>query len=366
MKILEKLNPHVAAIKPYEPGKPIEDVARELGLDPATISKLASNENALGASPKALAALRESLEETYLYPDGGAYLLREKIAARHGVAMNQVVVGNGSNEVLELIGHCFLGPESHCVFSRHAFVVYKLVSVLMGCRMSETPAAPGYGHDLDAMLDAITDNTNVVFVCNPNNPTGTLLDPAAIERFMERVPEHVIVVFDEAYREIALGPMPDTMQYVHANRNVFITKTFSKAYGLAGLRLGYAIGPAPLCRALEQARQPFNTNRLAQIAGVAALDDDDFVAETLELCRAGKAYIEGECERLGLPYVPGYANFMMIEVGNGGAVAKALEAEGVIVRPIGGYDLPQYIRVTFGTAEENEKFIRALAKVLAK
>ncbi len=366
MKLLTKLNPNVAAIQPYEPGRPIEEVARELGLDPATIIKLASNESGLGPSPRAMTAVRAALKDAHRYPDGGAYELRGKLAAQFGLERANLVLGNGSNELLELVGHCFLGPGRSAVFSKHAFVVYKLVSVLFGARQIEVPCTPGLGHDLDAMAAAIAPDTAVIFVCNPNNPTGTMVDAKALRRFLGRMPDDVLVVLDEAYAELCTAAYPDSIPEVKAGRNVLICRTFSKSYGLAGLRLGYGLAAPPLARALDQARQPFNVNSLAQAAALAALDDKEFVARNRELCRQGKAYLENQCRRLGLPFIPSFANFMLIEVGDGAQVTKDLQAAGVIVRPMGGYGLPQYLRVTYGMPEENERFVRTLSRVLGR
>jgi histidinol-phosphate aminotransferase len=262
-------------------------------------------------------------------------------------------------------------PGTSAVFSAHAFIVYKLVAQLFGIEQREIPMTDGLVHDLEAMLAAIDETTTVVFVCNPNNPTGTMAANDAIVDFMSRVPDHVLVVFDEAYAEIALSEMPDTMQYVHAERSVIITRTFSKAYGLAGLRVGYGIAPAPVIAALLQARQPFNVNLLAQVAGCAALDDDAFIAAGRAVYRAGRTTIEDACKKLRLRFIPTHANFMLIEAGrkgtadmNGGAVTQALQERGVIVRPVAGYGLPQYFRVNFGTASENQRFVEALADVL--
>ncbi len=366
MKILEKINPDVNAITPYEPGRPIEEVAREMGLDPDDITKLASNECAIGTSPRALEALKAATVEAFRYPDGGAYHLRSKLAARYGVAMSQIIVGNGSNEILEFVGHCFLSRETSCVFSAHAFIVYKLVTQLFGAHQLEIPMTPDLVHDVEAMLAAVRDDTTVVFLCNPNNPTGTMADNDAIYRFMDRVPDHVLVVFDEAYAEIALAEMPNTRQYVHQKRNVLICRTFSKAYGLAGLRLGYGIGPEPLVSALQKARQPFNVNLLAQQAGIAALDDDEFVARSRDVYRQGKACFEAACRELNLPFIPTTANFMLIKVGAGNDVAQALQQRGMIVRPMAGYGLPEYIRPNFGTPDENERFVRMLKEVVCR
>lgn len=365
MSITKWLNPDVAAIRPYEPGRPIEDVAREVGLDPAEISKLASNENPLGVSRLALRAMKKALPEMYLYPDGYAFYLRQKLAAKFALAPEQFIFGSGSNEILEFIGHCFLGRDRSVVCSQYAFVVYKLVAQMFGSRAVEV-AAPTLGHDLTAMAKAIRPDTSVVFVCNPNNPTGTLVTDAQVAKFMAKVPEDVLVVFDEAYAEICLGNMPDTAKYLREGRNVLILRTFSKAYGMAGLRIGYAMGPAAIISALERARQPFNVNRLAQEGAMAALDDAGFLRRTRAAFRQARAMIEAACEEMKLPYKHAYANFMLIEVGDGARVTKELTKRGVIVRPMAGYGLPAYIRVSYGTLAENAKFIAALRAVLGK
>jgi histidinol-phosphate aminotransferase len=362
--LLDHFNADIAGIKPYEPGRPIEEVARELGLDPATVVKLASNENALGASPKALAAARESLNTVHMYPDGGAWLLRNRIAANYELDRGQVMVGNGSNEILELVGHGFLGANAGTVFSRHAFVVYKLVSHMFGAPMREVEMAPGLVHDLDAMAAAINDTTRVVFICNPANPTGTMVDSSRLIRFVEEVPRDVLIVIDEAYAEVALAEMPPTLELIKAFNNVLICRTFSKGYGLAGFRLGYGLGCTDLIGALQKARQPFNVNLPAQAAGTAALDDHEFLDASRANNAAAKAQLQAGCERLGLAYIPSFANFMLIEVGDGATVTARLQEAGVIVRPMGGYELPRYIRVTFGREHENDRFLKELANVI--
>ncbi len=362
--IIEKwLNPDVASIKPYEPGRPIEEVARELGMDPDSISKLASNENPLGVSPKALKALQATAVEAYRYPDGGAFYLREKLAARFGVERSQVILGNGSNEILEFIGHCFMAPGRSIVVSAHAFVIYKLIARMFNCDVIEVPAAAGLKHDLDAMAAAIREDTAIVFVCNPNNPTGTMVEQDEVAAFLDSVPEQTLVVFDEAYAEIALGPMPDTLSMVKERDNCIMLRTFSKAYGLAGLRLGFGVGNEALINALQKARQPFNANRLAQEAALAALDDAAFIERTRALCAESKAYLESACAEMGLEAIPTVTNFILIRVGDGAAITQALTEQGVIVRPMAGYGLPEYIRVSFGTMPENERFIAALRAI---
>jgi histidinol-phosphate aminotransferase len=363
--VTDWINPNIAAIRPYQPGRPIEEVARELGLDPDDISKLASNENPLGASPKALRSMRHALAESFLYPDGSGHILRSKLADEYGVDLEQIILGAGSNEILELIGHCFMGPGKSIVISEYTFIVYKLTAQMFGAEVIEVPAK-GLEHDLTRMRRAITDDTSVIFICNPNNPTGSLIRQPAMRRFMEQVPEHVLVVFDEAYAEIALSRMPDTLSYVKERPNCIMLRTFSKAYGLAGLRIGYGIGSASVVGALQKARQPFNSNRLAQIGAAAALDDKGFVRRSRRLFRQGRDYIQESCQAMGLKCEPAFANFMLIKVGKGAEVTAKLMERGVIVRPMDGYQLPEYIRISFGTMEQNQKFISALKDILGK
>ncbi len=363
MNVLKWLNPQIASMTPYQPGRPIEDVAREIGLNPETIIKLASNENPLGCSPKALKAMRGCLKSMFLYPDGSGHYLTKRLADQYEVLSDQVLLGSGSNEILEFIGHCFMGPERAVVASQYSFIVYKLVAHMFGSRLIEVPAK-GFGHDLNAMADAIDSDTSVVFVCNPNNPTGTFLRSAEIERFLKRVPDDVLVVFDEAYAEICHGRMPNTLRHVRERPNCLVLRTFSKAYGLAGLRIGYGLGPAPVIGALQKARQPFNTTRIAQEAALAALDDQAFIRRTRGLCRQGKACMEQLCRDLNLPYEPAHANFILIKVGDGARITAELQKRGMIVRPMGGYQLPEHIRVSFGTMEENQRFAETLREIL--
>jgi len=358
------LNKDVAAITPYEPGRPIEEVAREMGMAPDCINKLASNENPLGPSPRALQAMEAHLADMYLYPDGGAYSLRTKLAGQYDVAKKQVVLGNGSNEILEFIGHCFFGKGRSIVVSAHAFVIYKLVARMFNTAVREIPTR-SLQHDLDAMADAVDETTCAVFVCNPNNPTGTLAGPDEVEAFVERIPDETLIVFDEAYAEIALGTMPDTLALIKTRPNCIMLRTFSKAYGLAGLRIGYGIGPEPIIESLQKARQPFNVNRMAQEAALAALDDRDFIERSRSHFAASKEYLQSECRKAGLEYVPTYANFLLVKAGDSAGVTRQLTEKGVIVRPMAGYGLSQYIRVSFGRTEENERFIRELQHVMA-
>ncbi len=342
----------------------MEDVARELGLAPADIIKLASNENPLGPSPKALVAMHEAVERAHFYPDGGGFYLREAIAAQFGFARENVILGNGSNEIIEFIGHAFLRPADEVITARHAFAVYALMAKLFDARVIEVPD-PGYAHDLDAMAAAITPRTREIFITNPNNPTGTMVSQAEIDRFMEIVPDHVVVVFDEAYYEFVDNP-PDTLKYVREGReNVVVLRTFSKIQGLAGLRIGYGLGAKSIVSVLQKTRQPFNANSIAQAGAIAGLLDLEHQRKTRDLTHAGRAYLEAQFAGMGLEYVPSYANFVMVNVGDGDAIFKALMAKGIIVRAMASYQLPEWIRVTVGTEPQNHRFIAELREVLA-
>lgn len=351
----------VSALPVYEPGSPIEDVARDLGFqDASELDKLASNENALGPSPRAIDAMRGQAAGMHRYPDGGAFYLKAGIGRHLDVHPDHILPGNGSNELIELLGHTFLGPGQGIVMADGAFLVYKLVAALFGASVTAVPMTD-YTHDLPRMLAAIGRDTRIVFISNPNNPTGTMVDQAAIDAFMADVPDHVVVCFDEAYIELVPDERrPDVLSYVREGRNVVVLRTFSKAYGLAGLRVGYAVAPAECIDLLNHVRQPFNVNAMAQAAALAALDDEEHVCRTRELLAAEFAYLYGEFDRLGLAYVPSEANFMLVRVGEGRAVQERLKRAGAIVRPVDAYGLPDFIRVTVGTHAENERFVRAL------
>lgn len=342
----------------YEPGKPVEELAREMGLEPSAIIKLASNENPLGPSPKALAAMRDALERANFYPDGGGWALRGAIAEKLGLERANVVLGNGSNEIIEFLGHAFLEPGAEVVTAKHAFAVYTLMAQLFGATTVEVDD-PGYTHDLEAMLAAITPRTRQVFIANPNNPTGTLVGQEQIDAFMARVPEHVVVVFDEAYYEFLDNP-PDVLKYVREGRNVVVMRTFSKIQGLAALRIGYGLAPAKLAEVLQKTRQPFNANSIAQAGAAAGIRDDEHMRRTRELTHEGRNYLQTEFAAMGLAFVPSYANFVLVRVGNGDAVFQALLKQGIIVRAMRSYKLPEWIRVSVGTMEQNRRFIEAL------
>jgi histidinol-phosphate aminotransferase len=355
-------NPQLRDLAVYEPGKPIEETARELGADASKIIKLASNENPLGPSPKALAAMRAALNSANLYPDGGGYYLRGALAAKLGLTRDHIILGSGSNEIIEFLGHAFLNRGDDVVTSEHAFIAYKLVAAVFGARTIEVPS-PDLRHDLDAMIAAITPKTRLIFIANPNNPTGTLAGQDEIDRFIERVPENVVVVFDEAYFEYLDDP-PDTLRFVRAGRNVAVLRTFSKIQGLASLRIGYGIARPELIQVLQKTRLPFNVNGLAQTAALAGLADDVHRRETKRITDAGRAYMQDQFRAMSLQFVPSAANFVLVKVGDGAKTFRKLLARRIIVRALKGYNLPEWIRISVGTMEQNRKCIAALREVL--
>ncbi|MGE9271138.1 MAG: histidinol-phosphate transaminase [Verrucomicrobiales bacterium] len=355
-------NRFVCDLHAYEPGKPIEETARELGLDPKDIVKLASNENPLGPSPLAKEAMREAIEKAHLYPDGGGFLLREAIAERLGISMEHVVLGNGSNEIIELLCHCFLNPEAELIAAEHAFVVYKLMATLFGAKYVEVPD-PGFVHDLDAMAAAITERTRLVFIANPNNPTGTMVDEVALDRFMAQVPDHVVVCFDEAYFEF-LENAPNTLKYLD-EKNVCILRTCSKIHGLAALRIGYGLASRDVAKILQKARQPFNANAIAQAGALAGLADAEHIERTRSVNREGREFWETAFRERGLNFIPSAANFVMVEVGDGDAVFAEMLKRGVIVRALRSYKQPGWIRVSVGTAEQNRRGLEVFDEVMS-
>lgn len=357
--------PGVQKLSPYVPGKPVDELARELDLDPATIVKLASNENPLGPSPKALQAIRDELAELTRYPDGNGFALKSLLAVRCGVQPSQVTLGNGSNDILELVARAYLAPGLNAVFSEHAFAVYPIATQAVGAQGKIVPAKD-HGHDLQAMLAAIDANTRVVFIANPNNPTGTWFGPQALSDFLDRVPENVLVVLDEAYIEYAEGfDLPDGLDYLARHENLLVSRTFSKAYGLAALRVGYAISSVQIADVLNRVRQPFNVNSLALAAACAALDDAEYLAQSRRCNDAGMAQLEAGFRALRLGWIPSKGNFIAVDLGRESMpLYQALLREGVIVRPVANYGMPTYLRVSIGLPEENGRFLEALAKVL--
>ena len=360
--VWELANPQLQDLAVYEPGKPIEETARELGVDPSTIIKLASNENPLGPSPKALQAMRTALEDAHLYPDGSGFYLRKALAAKLRLAPEAIILGNGSNEVIEFLGHAFLNPGDDVITCQYAFIVYKLLATAFGVRTIETPS-PDYQQNLDATLDAITAKTRIIFIPNPNNPTGTLISQRDIDRFMSRIPNSIIVVFDEAYFEFLDDP-PDTLRFVREGRNVVVLRTFSKIHGLAGIRIGYAIAPPEMAEVLHKTRQPFNVNSIAHAGAIAALDDEAHLRETKRVIDEGRAYLQEQFAEMHVAFVPAVANFLMVNVGDGCAVFQKLLQRKIIVRPLKGYGLPEWVRISVGTMEQNRQLIAALRDVM--
>ncbi|MCX7918552.1 MAG: histidinol-phosphate transaminase [bacterium] len=358
--MIPKVRNTVLGMEPYNPGKPIEEVKRELGL--TDVIKLASNENPLGPSPLAKQAIINAVDEANLYPDGSGFALRKKLAEKFAVSMDEIILGSGSDEIISMLAQTFISPGDEAVTSAFSFVRYEQAVQLMDGVMKFAPMRE-YTYDLPAIAKLITSKTKLVFIANPNNPTGTMVDKTAVAEFMENVPPEVLVVFDEAYYEYALSPeYPQTFDYFRQGKNVIILRTFSKIYGLAGFRVGYGFGKPELLNMLHKVRPPFNVNRMAQIAALASLDDDDHVTRSRETNQRGKEYLYAECARLGLEYVPTAANFILIKCKtDANRVFETLLRQGVIVRQIGA----EYIRVTIGTMPQNERFIRALQKVLA-
>ncbi|MFP5383349.1 MAG: histidinol-phosphate transaminase [Gammaproteobacteria bacterium] len=355
--------PGVQQLAPYVPGKPIAELERELGI--SDIVKLASNENPLGPSPRALVAARDALAEMTLYPDGSGYALKSALAARFSVPMANLTLGNGSNDLLDMVARAFLGPGRRSVFAQYAFAVYPIATQAVGADAVAVPAID-FGHDLEAMAQAAQDAA-VVWLANPNNPTGTWFDREAFERFMARLPGHVIVVLDEAYSEYADDPAyPNGLDYVARFPNLVVTRTFSKAYGLAALRVGYAVSSPAIADLLNRVRQPFNVSTPALAAAVAVLGDEDYLARSVATNGAGLVQVANGLRGLGLSFIPSIGNFITLDCARPAApVFEALLREGVIVRPLAGYGLPAHLRVSIGTAEENARFLAALHKVLA-
>lgn len=355
-------NPQLRDLAVYEPGKPIEETARELGAETDEIIKLASNENPLGPSPKALAAMRGALESSHLYPDGGGYYLREALAKKLGCTRDHIILGNGSNEIIEFLGHAFLNRGDEVITSEHAFVAYKIVANVFGAHTIEV-SSRDFCHDLDAISAAVTAKTRLVFVANPNNPTGTLAGQDEIDRFVDRVPNNVPVVFDEAYYEYLDNP-PDTLRFVEAGRNVVVLRTFSKIQGLAGLRVGYGIARPELIQVLQKTRQPFNVNGISQVAARASLTDDEHRSETKRITDEGRSYLQEQFKAMGLQFVPSVANFVLVKVGDGHKVFRKLLERRIIVRALKGYNLPEWVRISVGTMEQNRQCVAGLREIL--
>ena len=360
--LIPPANEGIAHIAPYQPGKPIDELKRELGLD--DVVKLASNENPLGCSTLAKAAIVQAVEEIGRYPDGNGFALKQQISQQFNVAMNQITLGNGSNDILELVARTFVAAGDEVIYSQHAFAVYALATQAVGAIGIEVPAK-NYGHDLNAMAQAVTAKTRVIFIANPNNPTGTWFEEDAFSQFMQQVPTQVLVVLDEAYVEYFPQNF-NSLKFLNQYPNLLISRTMSKAYGLASLRVGFGMASAEVTNLLNRVRQPFNVSSFALAAAVAALKDTDFIEQSRALNLQGMAQLEQGFSQLGLAWVPSRANFILVDVQrNGAQVFEALLKKGVIVRPVGGgYGMPHHIRVSIGLSGENSRFLQALTQVM--
>ncbi len=359
-----KVPDNIARIQPYVPGKPVEEVERELGL-PDTV-KLASNENPLGPSPRALEAVRQETGGVNRYPDGSGYYLRQRLSDIHGVPMDQIMLGNGSTELVEILSRTFLGRDGNAVMADQAFIMYRLAVMAVNGNAVLVPLDPRMRHDLEAMADRVDPSTRIVFIANPNNPTGTYVTHDEVTRLAERVPDDVLLVLDEAYREyVEARDYPDSLRLLHAGRRMAILRTFSKIHGLAGLRLGYALTTADVRAAAEKVRSPFNTSSVAQAAGLAALDDEAHVTASREHNTRELAYLQESLAARGIGFVPSVANFVLVETGrDGDEVFSRMLRDGVIVRPMRAYNLPTCIRVSVGLRQENDRFLAALDRIL--
>jgi histidinol-phosphate aminotransferase len=366
MRLPLSINPALQQLPVYQPGRPIEEVARELGRTSDSIIKMASNENPLGPSPAALSAMGQVLHQLHLYPDGSAFCLKQKLAQKLGLGPEHLILGNGSNEIIEFVGHALMRPGTDVVVSQYCFAVYPIVTHLFGANLIVVPAVH-YGHDLPAMLKAVTPETKVLFVANPNNPTGTLAPRGDVIQIVAEVPDDLLLVMDEAYIDFLEEPV-DLLPLIRAksNPNLLLMRTFSKIFGLAGLRLGYGIGHPELIAALEKVRQPFNINSIAQAGALAALDDQGHLARTRANNTLGLESLQDAFRSLGLEFVPSHANFVLVRVGDGQRVFEEMQKLGVITRPMAGYQLPEWIRVTVGTPDQNARCIAALKKILKK
>ncbi len=355
---------YIREIAPYQGGKPISELAREMGLVEADIVKLASNENPLGISPKAQMAIDDAIGDIARYPDGNSFALRDAVSEKFGIARNQIVFGNGSNDILELAARAFLTVGDEAIYSQHAFAVYPLVTQAVGAKGVVIPAK-NYAHDLDGFVKAITPKTKLIFIANPNNPTGTLLKKDALRAFIHAVPRHVLILLDEAYDEyLSAQDKSEAISWLAEFDHLIISRTFSKAYGLAGLRVGFGLMHASVADILNRVRQPFNVNSIAQVAAVASLADDDFVARSYALNQAGMAQLTQGLTKMGLEYIPSYANFVSFKVPNAASVNQQLLKKGVIVRPVANYEMPDYLRVSIGLFSENARFLEVLAEIL--
>jgi histidinol-phosphate aminotransferase len=364
MNLRELAPDYIRAIAPYQGGKPISELAREMGLNEADIVKLASNENPLGISPKAQMAIDDAIADIARYPDGNSFALREVVSKKFNVATNQIVFGNGSNDILELAARAFLGKGAEAIYSQHAFAVYPLVTQAVGATGVVVPAK-NYAHDLDGFLSAITSKTKLIFIANPNNPTGTLIKKDALSAFMHKVPGNVLILLDEAYDEyLSAENKSVAIDWLGEFPNLIISRTFSKAYGLAGLRVGFGLMHAEVADMLNRVRQPFNVNSIAQVAAIASLADEDFVARSYAANQAGMAQLTQGFQKLAIEYIPSHGNFVSFKVKDAAQVNQKLLQKGVIVRPIANYEMPEYLRVSVGLFSENSRFLEVLEKII--
>lgn len=362
--VLSRLNPSLAGLPVYVPGRPIEEVAREHGLDPAGIIKLASNENPFGPSPKALEAMETVLRQLHLYPDGSASALKRALAGSLGVGTEHLILGNGSNEILEFVGHAMMRPGVEVVVPEFCFAVYPIVTALFGAALVTVPAVE-FGADIGGLIRAVTPRTGVLFLANPNNPTGTRTSREDVQRLLREVPQDVLIVMDEAYIEFLEDPVDLVPEILSGTRpNLLLCRTFSKIFGLAGLRLGYGIASPALVSALEKVRQPFNINAIAQAGAIAALGDAAHQQRTRDNNRTGIEYYQSAFTAMGLRFVPSHANFVLVKTGRGAEVFAALQRRGIITRPMAGYGLPDWLRISVGTPAENARCLVALREVL--
>ena len=364
MNLSELAPEYIRAIAPYQGGKPISELAREMGLNEADIVKLASNENPLGISPKAQMAIDDAVADIARYPDGNSFALREAVSKKFAVAPNQIVFGNGSNDILELAARAFLGKGTEAIYSQHAFAVYPLVTQAVGATGVVIPAKD-FAHDLDGFTKAITPKTKLIFIANPNNPTGTLINKDALRAFIHAVPGDVLILLDEAYDEyLSVENKSEAIGWLAEFPNLIISRTFSKAYGLAGLRVGFGLMHAQVAGMLNRVRQPFNVNSIAQVAAIASLADDDFVARSYAANQAGMAQLTQGFNKLGLEYIPSFGNFVSFKIANAAQVNQKLLQNGVIVRPVANYEMPDYLRVSVGLFSENAKFLEVLEQII--
>ncbi len=363
--LCELVPSYIRCIAPYQPGKPISDLAREMGLPVEQIVKLASNENPLGPSPKAYEAMQDAIADIARYPDGGNVDLRAAVANQFNLDVHQLIFGNGSNDILELAARTFLSAGDEAIFSQHAFAVYALVTQAVGATGVAVPAKH-YAHDLDAMFHAITPKTRLIFIANPNNPTGTLIDKATLKAFMQKLPASILVILDEAYDEyLSEVDKSEALNWLSEFPNLLVSRSFSKAYGLAGLRLGFGATSRVIADLINRVRQPFNINSVAQAAGIAVLNDHDYLARSRALNQAGMEQVTRGLNELALDFIPSYGNFVSFKVGDAAGVYQRLLQQGVIVRPIANYQMPEYLRVSIGLFAENERFLMALKQAIS-